>query len=452
MRPTLVLLGLASLASLASTAAAQAPARFEFPRDTTLSDEPIRIVLRGVRPSSYVTIRMAAARQRAYGTFIADRAGTVDLTRDEPVLGTYGGVEPMGLFWSARVEETAGAPAIPPARALAGRTTPIPFLLTAEANGTVVATDTLWRRPVAAGVRITELRDAGFTATLYEPPGAGRHPAIVMLAGSQGGRFAPVNYPGGFASRGYVVLALAYFRDEGLPDQLSNLPLEYFENAIRWLRARPTVDSARIGLLGGSKGAEAVLLVASHYPHLVKAVAGLVPGSVTWNGCCDSLASLGPSFTKGGVALPHMPPVPGTLGVELTAISRDAAVRAAPLFLYRLGDTVAAAKAAIPVERIRGAILLISNTDDGQWPSTVMSERIMARLKANEFKYPYKHIANEGAGHPMGRPYLSAVVPDAPNPTTGRRNDSGGTPAATQRGRERAWVALLEFFATNLRR
>ncbi|HET9426365.1 MAG TPA: acyl-CoA thioester hydrolase/BAAT C-terminal domain-containing protein [Gemmatimonadaceae bacterium] len=104
------------------------------------------------------------------------------------------------------------------------------------------------------------------------------------------------------------------------------------------------------------------------------------------------------------------------------------------------------------MERIRGAVLLISSTDDGQWPSTAMAEQIMARLRAHGFRCPYTHIANEGAGHPMGWPYLSVVIPDTPNPATGRRNENGGPPVATQRARERAWAAMLEFFEANLRR
>ena len=439
-----------ALAWLAAALPAEAQAHFELP-DTTLSDEPIRIVLRSAPPSTYVTVRLAVARQRSHGTFLSDRAGTVDLSRDGPVTGTYGGVEPMGLFWSARVEETLQGAALPTMRALASRQAPMPFVLTAEANGAVIATDTLWRRPVAAGVKITEIRDAGFTATLYEPPVAERRPAIVTLAGSQGGRMVAMNYPGGLASRGYVVLSLAYFGDTGVRQRLSNLPLEYFEHAIQWLRARPQVDSTRIGLLGGSKGAEAALLVASTYPTLIRAVVALVPGSVVWPGCCDSVSALGPSFTVGGKPLPYMPPEPA-LASTLTAISRDGPVRGAPLFLHRLADTAAVARAVIPVERIRGAVLLISSTDDGQWPSTFMAEQIMARLRAHGFRYPYSHIANEGAGHPMGRPYLSVVIPDTPNPATGRRNENGGTPAATQRARERAWAAMLEFFDTNLRR
>src|SRR5688572_19603461 len=108
-----------------------------------------------------------------------------------------------------------------------------------------------------------------------------------------------------------------------------------------------------------------------------------------------------------------------------TALSRDGAVRVAPLFMHRLADSAAAARAVIPVERIRGAVLLISSTDDGQWPSTPMAERIMARLRANRFAYPYTHIANEGADHSMARPYITIVTPEGPNAVTGRRSDNG---------------------------
>ena len=448
MRP----LAIACAVSLAVPGPALTQARFELPRDTTLTDERIRVVLRGAPPSAHVTIRLAVAAQRAHATFIADRDGSVDLGRDGPVVGTYGGVDAMGLFWSLRRED--GENARPAAqfgyRPGAGAPPAIPFQLVAEVRGTTIATDTVWRRVMAADVKVSEIRGAGFTATLYEPPGSERRAAIVVLAGSQGGRVQPITYPGGFASRGYVVMALAYFNDEGVPPSLSNVPLEYFETALKWLRARPTVDSTRIGLLGGSKGAEAVLLIASTYPRLVRAVAATVPGSVVWNGCCDSISSLGPSFTLGGKPLPYMAGEPA-IASELTGLSQAAPVRSTPLFLYRLRDTAAVARAAIRVERIQAPVLLVSAKDDGLWPSSHMGDQVMARLKAHNFRYPYTHLAYEGAGHFISRPYLSVITPDAPNPVTGRRSDAGGTPVMTQRAREQSWAALLAFFDEHLR-
>ena len=425
--------------------------RFEVPRDTSLTDERVRILLRGAPPNSFVTIRLSVAAQRSWATFIADGSGLVDLGRQGAVAGTYGGIDPMGLFWSARAEAAQAAQPQRPAAQFGNRAraAAIPFQLTAETGDTVIATDTVWRRVMSPDVRVTEIRE-GFTATLYEPPGGERRAAIVLLSGSQGGRMQAPAYPGGYASRGYVVMTLAYFNDEGVPQSLGDIPLEYFARALAWLRARPNVDSARIGIQGGSKGAETALLVAATYPTLVRAVAVTVPGSVVWNGCCDSVTALGHSFTLEGKPVPHMPQEVG-LAARLTAISQTRPVRTAPLFLHRLADTVAVARAAIPVERIRGAVLLVSAKDDGLWPSFHMSEQIMARLRAHKFRYPYRHLAYEDAGHVISRPYVSIAVSDAANPVTGRRNDAGGSEAATQRAREESWAELLAFFDEHLR-
>jgi Acyl-CoA thioester hydrolase/BAAT N-terminal region len=37
---------------------------------------------------------------RSHATFVADSNGRVDVTRQAPIVGTYDGVAPMGLFWS----------------------------------------------------------------------------------------------------------------------------------------------------------------------------------------------------------------------------------------------------------------------------------------------------------------------------------------------------------------
>jgi dienelactone hydrolase len=439
------------LAILIAPQIATAQARFDVPRDTMLTDERLRIALQGAAPRTFVTIRMDGAGQQSEASFIADQHGTVDLTRDQPIVGSYSGVDAMGLFWTAR-REGIGPPPGGGRGSVGDPHKAIPFQVVAEAGGSTIATDTVWRRFVAPGVKITEIRDAGFTATLYEPPSGGRHAAVVLLTGSQGGRLPPSGFPGGLASRGYVALALAYFNDEGVPPSISGLPLEYFEHALKWLRARPNVDSSRIGLQGGSKGGETSLIIASAFPSLVHAVVAFVPSNVVWNGCCDSVSALGPSYTLGGKPLPYVPAEPA-LASSLTGLSRTGPpVRQAALYQFRLADTAAVARATIPVERIRGPVLLISATDDGQWPSTLMSDLVIARLRANKFRYPYKHVAYAGAGHQLGRPYLPPLMPPvAGNAVTGRRVESGGTPLMTQRAREQAWNEVLAFFDEHLR-
>src|SRR4051812_1670389 len=119
----------------------------------------------------------------------------------------------------------------------------------------------------------------GLTGELHMPEGKGRAPGLLILGGSEGGHGPAYRFAQLFAKRGFASLGLAYFGDEGVPKTLENVPLEYFTRAIDWLAARPGVDPKRIGIFGGSKGAEAALLVAARDKRIKAVVAG-VPSNV----------------------------------------------------------------------------------------------------------------------------------------------------------------------------
>jgi len=53
-----------------------------------------------------------------------------------------------------------------------------------------------------------------------------------------------------------VGLALACFRAEQLPESLAEIPLEYFETAIRWLRRNVAVSGRPLGVMGTSRGGD----------------------------------------------------------------------------------------------------------------------------------------------------------------------------------------------------
>src|SRR5947199_123091 len=78
-------------------------------------------------------------------------------------------------------------------------------------------------------------------------------------------------------------MALAYFNYEGLPQDLIEIPLEYFETAIGWLQRRPDLDGDRIAVSGTSRGGELVLLLGATFP-AVKAVIAYVPSGIVHGG------------------------------------------------------------------------------------------------------------------------------------------------------------------------
>jgi dienelactone hydrolase len=439
------------LTSTSSAASAQV-AEFSLPQDTILSDEKISIVLTNLPPNQVVTLQLVSdgdeGRWTSSATFLSDRAGGIDLTRMAPIAGSYAGVDAMGLFWSAQLDSTVRHPSVPPAAVQSAA--PRAWELRAETLGRIVATDTVWRRAIVPGVRETLVRERDLVGTFYQASAEAPVPGIIVLAGAGGGQLSAAEHPGGLASRGFSVLSLAYFASVGLPAQLSNIRLEYFKTAIDWLRAQPGVDPRRIGIVGISRGGELALLLGSIHPQ-VKAVVAYVPSHVVWTGCCDSVSQAGAAWTHRGKPVPHMPSVP-EMSMPIQALRNDIPVRRTPLIQRRLEDTIATSKAAIPVERINGPVLLISGRDDQVWPSFFMAEQIMARLKLHGFKHAHRHLVYSGAGHSIGRPYTSTMgIHTQQHPVTKRLFDSGGTPSGTAWAREDSWAKVLKFLEQYLR-
>ena len=401
-----------------------AAAQFGIRPNDALIDEPMAVVVSGVAPGSSVTIGLrgygAAPQWSSSATFVADANGVVDLTRMAPARGDYSGVDAMGLFWSARRDSGARPPR---ERGVdASKPPPEVWQLTASVNGAAVANASITRRALANDVTMSAVHDHRLVGVFYQPPGAERHPAVIVLSGSGGGLTPASSFPGGLASRGYAVLSLAYFGVDGLPPSLHDIPLEYFGTALQWLAAQPSVDPERIGVLGISRGGELALLLGSIYPQ-IHAVVAYLPSDIVVGGCCSGRSEA--SWTIGGRPL-------------VWALPR--------------ADFLEAQRAAIHVEQIHGAVLLISGRSDRVWPSTEMSNAVMARLDRNHFAYPHQHLAYSDAGHGIGRPYVSTMdVDHVIHPLTGRVLSLGGTPAGTAKAREDSWPRVLGFLDVNLR-
>ena len=269
---------------------------------------------------------------------------------------------------------------------------------------------------------------AGLVGELRLPPGRGRAPGLLILGGSEGGHGPAYHFAQVFAARGYAAFGLAYFGDPGLPQTLENVPLEYFTRALDWLCAQPRVDARRIGVLGGSKGAEAALLVASRDRRLRAVVAG-VGSSVAWQGYNPkNLLNPGPSWTKAGKPAPF---VRYDTSKPFTGL-RD---------LYARSLAKAPADAFIAVERINGPVLLVSGRDDAIWPCTPMSDQVMARLDHAKFRFAHTHLAYDDAGHAgFGEPLAAGVkVPPA------LLAQAGGTAEGNLAMRADAWPKVLAF-------
>lgn len=278
-----------------------------------------------------------------------------------------------------------------------------------------------------------------FVANLYIPACQGKCP-VVLLAGGSGGGIDWQDYMGDVLARnGFAAVAVGYFAMERLPKELDQLPLEYFQRVLAYVHSHTSLDRERVGIAGNSKGAELALLLASHDP-AIRAVVAFVPSAVVWQSLPSSVAwdrsadhaPRHSSWTFKGEPLAFVPYVAATSSESL-----------ADMYRRSLKQDALVERAAIPVERINGPMLLLSGKQDTTWPSSLMADMIVERLREHAFAFPYEHIAYDDAGHMIhtrGAANLKGI------PATRR----GGTESGNRIAQDDAERRMLEFFRRHL--
>lgn len=285
--------------------------------------------------------------------------------------------------------------------------------------------------PGGSGRRVT---DDGLLGNYYPAPDAasGRVGAVLLLGGSEGGLSVPLDAQTHALQRsGLSALALSYWGGPGQPSRMEELPLELFGAAIDWLKRQPEVDPARVAVLGGSKGAEAALLVATRRSDL-SAVVATMPSSVVWSGIdlveIWRMVSIGSTWSEAGRPVPHLPYPTPTWG-ETRAEGYARGLQSLPEH----------PEAAIPVERITAPVLLVCGEDDTLWPSCPMARQLQERARQRSGP-PVTLLSYPAAGH------LAQGTPlPAGHPFTEHLGDLGGTIEGNRAAMADAWPQILTF-------
>jgi dienelactone hydrolase len=437
---------LAAMLLAASCATVPRPAvpRLTIAPDSAQLDAPVRIGAAGLRPgeAAEIVLRWPDApggELRASAWARAGRGGRIDLRTQAPDSGSYAGIDGAGLLWSMR----PAAASAPSARPWSAPQT-LRYRAELRVGGRRVDERAVTRTLLAPGIRVEEVVQGGITARLYSPPHrAGRRlPVVLVLSGSEGGfddlRAAML------ASHGYAALAVAYFGSRGLQEELFEVPVECIESAVEWVRGRRELDVGRIAALGASKGAELALVGASLVP-AIRAVVAYAPTDVVNQGIDRRGGSRGTSsWTWRGAPLPFLAQTPPP-GFE-AQFRGPPPYRLRPLYEASRSDS-AVARAAIPVERIHGAVLLVSGDDDQMIPSSAAAEAVVRRLSAAHHPYPYLHLAYSDAGHVILLPYFPTPPRERIGPWL-----TGGTAAGYAYADAESWPRVLRFLADALRR
>jgi dienelactone hydrolase len=392
-------------------------------------------------PFASYTVRLARRfRGEAYASFIetnADADGVIDTRGARPTCGTYSNADPDGLFWSMRRTDRNAVPG-----ELEG------LVCSVEQDGNVLETRVVNAESVRRRIRVQKLDgEDGLVGTLYLPDSSAARPAIMSLGGSNGGIDGAAEYAAGLANQGFVALALAYFGAPCLPPGLVDIPIEYFERAIRFLEGHPAVMSERLAVLGRSRGGELALLLGSSFPE-IKAVVAHVPSPYRW---CGTNGPASAAWRYRGATLPYLVPS-GDMGVEQIADGR-VVYSTTPVFLSALQNIEedVLESASSEIESTRGPILLLSADDDHVWPSARLAERAMKRLSRRSARVGDEWISYPASGH------CATLLPGDPTTEPAFHHPlgqiwlkHGGTPEGNAHAQRDAWDKVVGFLRRNL--
>ncbi|XP_006116714.2 acyl-coenzyme A amino acid N-acyltransferase 2-like isoform X1 [Pelodiscus sinensis] len=403
--------------------------------EISLADRPVKIHVSGLAPAQLVTLQSSLTDERgvhfeARAFYRADEAGEVDLEQAAATGGDYVGVWPMGLFWFLKPEKLFYR--------LMKRDVSCPFRFQLNLFDSFqlqpsdkippLATCIVERWYVRPGVERVPIKEGRVRGALFLPPGPGPFPGVIDMFGGAGGL---IEFRASLlASRGFAVLALAFFGYDDLPRVLVEVDLEYFEEAANLLLKHPKVRGPGLGVIGVSKGAEVTLAMASFLEQVVAAV--WINGTGFMNGT--------PLRYK-GVHIPQIPYCPERLLItEMGALDNH--------HVFRDPQDPAYAEAAIPVEKARGEVLFVVGEADRNFNSKLFAEMAIERMKSHG-KKNYTLLSYPGAGHliePPGSPLCSiSLIRGSPKPV-----HWGGKPEPHARAQEHSWQEIVKFLECHL--
>ena len=415
-------------------------------RQSDLADEPITLRLSGFEPGKIVNVKAelkddAGVIWSSRAAFEVDADGIVDLAEQGPVSGTYDKPDRSGFLWSMSPESDA--------KILSNykkdTVEPDPIAVTVELDGDIVASHEFERAYLLPGVEGEPVLEEGRGGMYFKPSAGEPRPGIIVLGGSDGRMrkdFAAL-----LASRGYAALALGYFSLEGLPKELIEIPLEYFEKAIGWMEKRQEVSGGQLGVLGKSKGGELALLVGATFKE-IKAVVSYVGSGVVFQGIHEDPRDrkVQSSWSWQGQPVPFLPFKQGLSSlfkiIWVKSLKRPFVTR--PMYEAAMKDVDDLEKAAIKVENTNGPLLLVSGEHDQVWPSSRLSQIAVERLASHNHPFPYKHLSYNDAGHGLGLPYRPTMVNQLFEPPS-MILPFGGSPEENARACEDAWKHVLDF-------
>jgi hypothetical protein len=395
------------------------------------ADKARPLVLCNLDPGQ--TVRLTAVMQAPNGKYFLSAAEfhvserELDTGKLAPTRGSYQGVEPEGYLWSMTEVSEPPSGLLPDAR-----NHPHAIMVRAETEKNGIHVGALDRDFGLGAATSRDVRIQGIAGKLFLPRAEPRGDAIIILSDSDPPTFnIPLSYL--LASRGHVVLSLAYFGLAGLPAELKEIPIEYFSSAVDVLR-RDTIGNRKIVLLAFGRATEAAAMLALGRDDIARIV--LVSPSSVLNASRESSGRA--AWTRQGAPLPF---------VAGGGNEKDLVARQQPPYKTRMlheGRLDALSQddpARIPFERIKSDVVLVGCDADDVWPSDRMIRDILRGAERDGRKNMTGHIFPR-CGHDLSAPIFPAAAREYVG-ADGLSYSLGGTAKSVWYAQRAAWPVML---------
>lgn len=223
-------------------------------------------------------------------------------------------------------------------------------------------------------------------------------PLVVLIGGSRPGLPAPLNEDlMSFLKSNYNVLLLAYFGVGDLNNSLENIPMEYFVNAIEFIKEKYKISNNQVIIIGQSKGGEAALLLTNYLNSAI--TIALVAGCYVFQGLPSDRFSIGKCVPKSSWSfndkeLPYIKfnSDKDVLGEIIESAKNNNFCVCHEISIQRNFNK----DAIINLDNYKGKVFLISAEKDNYWPSKKMSNILVENSKN---KNNINHICLDVEGH-----------------------------------------------------
>ncbi|KAK9952538.1 hypothetical protein ABG768_018372 [Culter alburnus] len=406
-----------------------------------LVDEKIEVEVKHLPADSKITLHALIHSDdgddwEAFGHYNSDSSGTVKVSRDKSLGGTFEGVEDMGLLWSMRP-----VPESKPGRRFRKNNVQTPVKVVFSVHEGHLDKGFKHRTPLTSAaaerwyltpdVQRVEVTERGIKGTLFIPPGSGPFPAVLDLWGGQGGS---VEYRSALlASHGYVSLALEYIGMLNAAGQLQHVDNTYFETAFTLLKKHPKVCPDKVAVMGMSFGVSVTLGLTAYSEIVEPKCVVCVSGS-------------------------HIMPLKGSLADVYAALQEnvdktryDEKMR----IIWRdllLPIPVDPSK-KVKMGEIKCPVLLIAGEDDQNWPASESAADMKKMMEKAGNSHLLTVLSYPGTGHLIEPPYTPHV----------RFSDFklleaktkvvvlwGGETVPHSRAQEESWQKTLDFLEEHL--